>query len=169
MHREREGMEDKVSEQKIAVVLAAGKGVRMKSKLPKVLHPLLGEPMITYPVRALEEAGVSRIIMVLGDGAEQVEQVLAGRIEPVYQREQLGTGHALLMAMPKLREYIQEGNGECLVVCGDTPLLSGETLKLLAADRKAAGAAAAILTAEVDDPAGLGRIVRREGTFSAIV
>ncbi|MCL1848871.1 MAG: bifunctional UDP-N-acetylglucosamine diphosphorylase/glucosamine-1-phosphate N-acetyltransferase GlmU [Clostridiales bacterium] len=155
---------------KIAVVLAAGQGTRMKSDLPKVLHPLLGEPMATYPVRALEEAGVGQILMVLGKGADQVEQALSGRIVPVYQEEQLGTGHALLMALPKLQVYQDSGGGECLVTYGDTPLIKGETLERLSEARAEAGAAAAILTAKPDDPAGLGRIIRAEdGSVAAIV
>ena len=112
----------------VAVVLAAGLGTRMKSALPKVLHPIVGRPMLLYVTAALREAGVEEIITVLGHGAEKVEEALAGQATCVYQREQLGTGHAVLQALPKLAEYRQ---GDCLVVCGDTPLLTGDTLREL--------------------------------------
>ncbi len=150
----------------VAVILAAGKGTRMKSDLPKVLHPLLGEPMITYVVRALEQAGVGDILAVLGHGGSQVEQVLQERVRPVYQEEQLGTGHALLMALPQLLTY---GGGDCLVVCGDTPLLAGETLAELRLRRSQAGAQATVLTAVLDDPKGYGRIIKEEDRVTAIV
>jgi bifunctional UDP-N-acetylglucosamine pyrophosphorylase/glucosamine-1-phosphate N-acetyltransferase len=149
-----------------AVILAAGMGLRMKSDTPKVLHPLLGEPMITYVVRALEQAGVSDMLAVLGHGREQVEQVLGERVRPVYQEKQLGTGHALLMALPQL---LAGGKRDCLVVCGDTPLLSGETLAALWRRHSQAGAAATVLTAQPEDPAGYGRILREDGRLTAIV
>ena len=149
-----------------AVILAAGMGTRMKSNLPKVLHPILGEPMIGYGVRALESAGVSRIIAVLGRGADQVEKVLGDRIRPVYQKEQLGTGHALMTALPELKGY--EG-GDCLVIYGDMPLLTAETLAALCGEHADKRARATVLTAVVDDPKGYGRIIRKGGGIAAIV
>jgi len=150
----------------VAVVLAAGQGLRMKSKLPKVLHPLLGEPMITYVLRALELAGVNDILAVLGHGADQVESLLGDRIRPVYQEKQLGTGHALLMALPELQA---SGGGDCLVVCGDTPLLTGETLAGLLKSRRDAQAQASVLTARLDEPFGYGRMIKKNGQIMAIV
>ena len=153
----------------LAVVLAAGMGVRMKSNIPKVLHPILGEAMITYVIRALEQAGAAKIFAVLGHGSEQVEQALGDRISPVYQREQLGTGHALLMALPQLQKYISEEEGDCLVVCGDTPLLRGETLAEILLMRRRTGAAAIVLTAVLDTPTGYGRVLKKDGQVIAIV
>lgn len=150
----------------VAVILAAGKGTRMKSDLPKVLHPLLGEPMIAYVVRALEQAGAGHILAVLGHGGQQVEQVLQDRAEPVYQKEQLGTGHALLMALPQLLAW---GGGDCLVVCGDTPLLTGETLTDLRLRRRREGAQATVLTALLEEPRGYGRIIKEGNRVTAIV
>ncbi|MCL1805736.1 MAG: bifunctional UDP-N-acetylglucosamine diphosphorylase/glucosamine-1-phosphate N-acetyltransferase GlmU [Clostridiales bacterium] len=150
----------------VGVILAAGMGTRMKSKLPKVLHPLLGEPMIGYAVRALEQAGVSKVLAVLGYGADQVEKAMEGRIQPVYQKEQLGTGHALMMALPELLK--QEG-GDCLVINGDMPLLTAGTLAALRDERAKTGAQAAVLTAVVGEPKGYGRIIREEGSVAAIV
>ena len=159
-------MASNTSNNTVAVILAAGMGTRMKSSLPKVLHPLLGEPMITYVVRALEEAGVSHIVAVLGQGGDQVEKALGDRIRPVYQNEQLGTGHALLTALPELAKLEAD---DCLVVCGDTPLLSGDTLAALRKERTDKQARAALLTAIVDDPKGYGRILRKDGKVSAVV
>ena len=152
-----------------AVILAAGMGVRMKSDLPKVLHPLLGEPMIRFVIRALEQAGASNILAVLGHGAAQVEEALKGRIKPVYQEKQLGTGHALRMALPELMAYRENGIEECLVVYGDTPLLTGETLTCLRNTRRETGAAAAVLTALFDKPEGYGRIIKEGDRVVAIV
>ena len=153
----------------VAVILAAGMGTRMKSSLPKVLHPLLGEPMITYVVRALTQAGVGRILAVLGNGGDRVEAILKDQATAVYQGEQRGTGHALLMALPELQAYKEQGVQECLVVYGDTPLLTGGTLARLREKRREMGAAAAVLTAVLGDPAGYGRILRQGGRVTAII
>ncbi len=141
----------------VAVILAAGMGTRMKSALPKVLHPVAGKPMLLHVVDALKEAGVDEIIAVLGHGSDQVEKVLEGQAGWVYQKEQLGTGHAVLQALPRLLEY---GEGDCLVVCGDTPLLTGQTLGRLRQIHRESGFQATILTALMADPKGYGRIIR---------
>lgn len=150
----------------VAVILAAGNGTRMKSKHPKVLYPVLGEPMVLRVVDALKDAGVEHIIAVVGYGAAQVEQVLQGQADFVYQEKQLGTGHALLQALPRLMGH---GEGECLVVCGDTPLLSGETLRQLRQEHHEHQAKATILTAMMDDPTGYGRIVKEAGQVVSII
>jgi len=150
----------------VAVILAAGNGTRMKSKHPKVLHPVLGEPMVLHVVKALKDAGVDHMIAVVGYAASKVEQVFQGQADFVYQERQLGTGHALLQALPKLAEY---GEGECLVVCGDTPLLTGETLQQLQREHHEHQAKATILTAMMDDPTGYGRIVKEEGRVVSII
>jgi len=161
--------QEKKENTSIAVILAAGRGTRMKSNQPKVIHRLLGEPMISYVVSALEQAGTDRILAVLGYGGDQVEAVLKDGIEGVYQKEQLGTGHALLMALPILEDYREKDGGECLVVCGDTPLLTGDTLASLRQKRRETGAAAAVLTAVMEDPTGYGRIISKDDQVTAIV
>ena len=139
-----------------AVILAAGKGTRMYSKLPKVLHKVCGSAMITCVIDAVQEAGVKKTVVVAGFGAEQVSREIAGRGEVVLQEEQLGTAHALLQAEPALKGFC----GTVLVLCGDTPLLQGETLRQLAEAHQTSGAAATVLTARVADPTGYGRVIR---------
>lgn len=150
----------------VAVILAAGLGKRMKSKRPKVCHEVLGMPMIVHVVRALRDAGVDNIIAVLGYEAQQVEAILEGQAEFVYQEQALGTGHALLQALPRLLDHPE---GECLVVCGDTPLLTGLTLSQLQEEHRKSQAKATILTAMMEDPAGYGRIVKEDGRVISIV
>jgi bifunctional UDP-N-acetylglucosamine pyrophosphorylase/glucosamine-1-phosphate N-acetyltransferase len=138
------------------VILAAGQGTRMKSRLPKVLHPLLGKPMLAYAVEAALALDPKRLIVVVGHGAEAVKEAL--RDYPVafaQQKEQLGTAHALLQAEPLLGDF----PGPVLVTQGDTPLLRPETLgALLKGVREGAGMA--LLTVELEDPTGYGRILR---------
>lgn len=150
----------------IAVVLAAGLGTRMKSRRPKVLHEIAGIPMIEHVINALKEAGTQQIILVLGYQGETVASVLGPGYQVVYQNEQLGTGHALLQALPVLQQYKE---GECLVLCGDTPLLNSRTLKLLREKHNASGASATILTALLSDPAGYGRIIRGSRGVEGII
>jgi bifunctional UDP-N-acetylglucosamine pyrophosphorylase/glucosamine-1-phosphate N-acetyltransferase len=137
-------------------VLAAGKGKRMNSDVPKVLHPLCGRPLISHVLTVLEDAGVSDPIVVVGHGADGVQAAVGGRGRCVEQRQQLGTGHAVLQALPLLAEAA----GPVLVLYGDTPLLLPQTLHALLARRLGANAAVAMLTAEVGDPTGYGRVVR---------
>ncbi|MDR1205247.1 MAG: bifunctional UDP-N-acetylglucosamine diphosphorylase/glucosamine-1-phosphate N-acetyltransferase GlmU [Peptococcaceae bacterium] len=141
----------------VAVVLAAGMGTRMKSDVPKMLHPVCGKPMLLYVVDALEEAKTERIITVLGHEAGRVQEIIRGRSESVPQLEPLGTGHALIQALPALEAYEE---GDCLVLCGDTPLIRGETLRDLRYAHREAGAAATLLTARLMDPFGYGRVIR---------
>jgi len=150
-----------------AVILAAGKGTRMKSSLPKVLHPVLGKPMVWHVLRAVRRAGASRIIAVVGYGADRVREALAGEgVEFVHQDPPLGTGHAVMQAAPLLGD----GEGTVLVACGDMPLLRAETLQRLVAGHLARGAAATVLSARVPDPTGYGRIIRDDGgSFVRIV
>jgi bifunctional UDP-N-acetylglucosamine pyrophosphorylase/glucosamine-1-phosphate N-acetyltransferase len=140
-----------------AVVLAAGKGTRMKSRHPKVLHRLGGRPIVQYVVEAVREAGAQRVIVVTGYGHEAVAAVV-GELgaEAVLQEQQLGTAHALLQAERVLAGF----RGDVLVVCGDTPLLRGETLSRLVAQHRASGAAVTVLTAILENPRGYGRVVR---------
>lgn len=140
-----------------AVVLAAGKGTRMRSSQPKVLHRLCGRPMLYYPLEAARKSGFSQLKVVIGHGAEQVTQMFADQqITWVEQTDQLGTGHALMCAANALRGY----SGPMLLLCGDVPLLKAETLERLYRYHSEEKAAVTVLTARMPDPHGYGRIVR---------
>ncbi|MFB9974824.1 bifunctional UDP-N-acetylglucosamine diphosphorylase/glucosamine-1-phosphate N-acetyltransferase GlmU [Allobacillus sp. SKP2-8] len=141
-----------------AVVLAAGKGTRMKSKLYKVLHPVCGKPMVEHVVDQLDELQLNQLITVVGHGAEKVKEQLGSRSEYALQEEQLGTGHAVQMADP----FIGNNEGTTVVVCGDTPLLTAETLKQLMQHHEKEQSAVTVLTTELENPSGYGRIVRNE-------
>lgn len=144
-------------EGRAALILAAGQGTRMKSDLAKVLHEVAGKAMIRYVLEAVQALSPSRIVMVIGHQAEAVRRELAGeRLEFVLQEERLGTGHAALMA----RERFTGFTGTILVLNGDTPLLRPSTLERFIAYHRNEGASGSVLSAEVDDPAGYGRIVR---------
>ena len=148
-----------------AVILAAGQGTRMKSKLPKVLHKALGKPMVQWVIDILSQAGVEDKIAVLGHGGEQVASVVEGQADIVYQTEQLGTGHAVMQAAPVLNA----DNNCVLVICGDTPLLRAETIQALIKQHQAEGNAVTLLTAHAENPTGYGRIVRDAQQIKAIV
>lgn len=150
----------------VAVVLAAGLGTRMKSELPKVLHKVAGWPMLKHVTHALRQAGIDDIILVLGHRSDLVEEAMGTGFKVVYQKEPLGTGHAVLQALPVLQEY---ESGQCLVICGDTPLLRAETLVDLMEKHRRSQAEATILTAEMSDPFGYGRIVTKQNTIAGIV
>ncbi len=140
-----------------AVVLAAGKGTRMKSRLPKVLHPLLGKPLVGHVLSLLPPIGIGRTIVVIGHGSEMVEDYLSGKgVEWVIQEEQLGTGHAVLVTQSVMKDF----EGTVLILCGDTPLLKAQTLKHFMAEHEKGGAALSILSSRLTDPTGYGRIVR---------
>lgn len=151
-----------------AIVLAAGKGTRMKSERPKVLIEVCNRPMIGYVLDALRAAGINRVAVVVGYEAKLVEQTLAGdnRLQFVLQSEQKGTGHAVMMC----RDVLEGVTGPVVVVTGDSPLIQGETVKKLLDEFQASGAACVLGTVHRENPAGLGRIVRDEnGNFAAIV
>ena len=143
-----------------AIILSAGKGTRMKSGLAKVLHPLAGRPMAAWPVDAARDAGAAPIVLVVGHQAEAVTACFreAGDVRTAVQAEQLGTGHAVACC----REALAGFNGTVLILCGDTPLLRGETLTALIRFHRTHQAAVTVLTAVLDDPAGYGRVVRDE-------
>ena len=151
-----------------AVILAAGKGTRMKSDLPKVAHAVCGRPMIEYVLDAARAAGVTRLIVVVGFRAEVVRELLKDQpdVEFALQSEQLGTGHAVMMC----RDALQEHAGPVLVLAGDTPLLRAQSLRALLQVQQQQNAAAVIGTAMTANNAGLGRIVRNsDGSFDRIV
>ena len=139
-----------------AVILAAGKGTRMKSKHPKVLHKLCGQSMLSWVIDAVAAAGVEQTVVVVGHGAEQVAREVEGRAQVALQAEQLGTAHALLQAGP----HLKDSQGQVLVLCGDTPLIEADTLSLLVQNHRSSGAVATVLTTEMEDPAGYGRVIR---------
>ncbi|MBO5366119.1 MAG: bifunctional UDP-N-acetylglucosamine diphosphorylase/glucosamine-1-phosphate N-acetyltransferase GlmU [Peptococcaceae bacterium] len=148
-----------------AIILAAGQGTRMKSKLPKVLHRVLGKPMVQWVIDCLTAAGVTDKITVLGHGAEQVATVVGEQTSIVYQTEQLGTGHAVMQGVKALG-----AENDCvIVICGDTPLLQADTIKSLLAKHNAEKNMVTVLTAQASDPTGYGRIVRNGAQIEAIV
>ncbi|GER67645.1 bifunctional protein GlmU [Weizmannia acidilactici] len=143
---------------RFAVLLAAGQGTRMKSKLYKVLHPVCGKPMVEHVADQVLQLDMDKIVTVVGHGAEQVQACLKGKTDFVLQEEQLGTGHAVLQAEPILGKE----DGTTLVVCGDTPLLQAQTLKALFEEHEQKKAKVTILTANASDPTGYGRVIRNK-------
>ncbi|MDN6626342.1 MAG: bifunctional UDP-N-acetylglucosamine diphosphorylase/glucosamine-1-phosphate N-acetyltransferase GlmU [Pisciglobus halotolerans] len=151
---------------KFAVILAAGQGTRMKSKLYKVLHPVAGKPMVGHVAEQVEKAGVDEIVTIVGVGAEKVQDYLGERSKYALQEKQLGTGHAVLQA----ESLLKGKEGTVLVICGDTPLLTADTLDSLFAYHEGKKAKATILSAHADQPAGYGRVIRQpDGTVAKIV
>jgi len=151
-----------------AIILAAGKSTRMKSRLPKVLHEICGRPMLDYVLRACREAGCQRVMVVVGHGKEQVKAEFADdkHIDWIEQTEQHGTGHAARMCEGQIRKH----DGDVLILAGDGPLVRGEVLKKLHLAHREEHAAGSMATAIVQNPAGYGRIVRGDdGRFVGIV
>lgn len=149
-----------------AVILAAGKGTRMRSKLPKVLHKVGGKAMLQHVLDAADAAGAAEKIAIVGHGAELVESMVGEQGKIVLQAEQLGTGHAVMQTKDALAGF----TGTAIILCGDTPLLDGEELKKFYEAHVQSGAAATVLTAFMDNPFGYGRIVRdADGNVQGIV
>ena len=147
------------------LILAAGKGTRMKSKLPKVLHKVGGKPMLQHVIDVAKQTGSSREVVVIGAGAQLVEETITG-VEFVMQEEQLGTAHAVLMA----KEKFENSEGVVMILCGDTPLLTSSLLKKFTIAHENSKCAATVLTAEMPDPKGYGRVMHDEkGNFDKIV
>ena len=152
----------------LAVVLAAGKGTRMKSELPKVLFPVLGRPMIHYVIDALEQGGVGQIVAVIGYRAELVRQALESRrnVGFALQTEQLGTGHAVMAAREQLNGY----DGPVLVLAGDAPMLQASTVRKLLDEFARLQPSCLLGTIHNPNPQGLGRILRdAAGRFAGVV
>jgi len=148
-----------------ALILAAGEGTRMKSETPKVAHAVLGVPMVRLVVTAAREAGCERIVAVTGHKAEAVEALIED-VACARQDEQLGTGHAVMCA----RGALEGVEGSLVVLSGDTPLMTAETIAGLIAMRESSGSAVTVLTTHLHDPSGYGRIVRdRDGEVDRIV
>jgi bifunctional UDP-N-acetylglucosamine pyrophosphorylase/glucosamine-1-phosphate N-acetyltransferase len=147
-----------------AVIMAAGKGTRMKSKLPKVMHTLAGKTLIEHVLDTLKQVGIERPLVIVGHGREEIEAHISERAEFVVQAEQLGTGHAVMQALPYL-----DDNQNVLILSGDQPLLKTETLRALIELHEARGASATVLTANMEQPFGLGRVIKNGDNLVKIV
>lgn len=148
------------------VVLAAGLGTRMKSGLAKAVHPILGRPMVLHVLAAASVLEPEKTVLVVGHQAERVAEAAAGyTVEIVHQSEQLGTGHAVKQAIPALSDV----TGPVVVLCADTPLITSETLCRLMSLHEKSRAAVTLLTAEIDDPFGYGRILRDKRGVKAVI
>ncbi len=147
------------------LILAAGKGTRMKSDMPKVIHKVNGVPMISKIIDTLSKLNPEENILILGHKKEEVLKVVGENCDYVLQNEQLGTGHAVIQAKEKLQNY----DGDVMVLCGDTPLLREETLRALYDFHKESKAVTTILTSIYENPFGYGRILKENGLVKAIV
>lgn len=147
-----------------SLILAAGMGTRMKSKMPKVIHKVCGKELVKWVIDASREAGAAEVVAVIGHKAEMVRPVIENDARIAIQSEQLGTGHAVMMA----KDHINDG---CVVIlAGDTPLIRAETIKAAVEYHTAKGNSATVITAEMDDATGYGRIVRgADGSVLRIV
>lgn len=141
-----------------AIVLAAGQGKRMKSSIPKVLHPISGLPMVLLVIDVLKKSGINKIIVVIGHGGDKVREVLPDYVDIVDQGKPLGTGHAVLCA----RKLLGKASGDLLIACADMPLVKKETIKRLVDTRRENNVSCAIMTGIIEDPKGYGRIIRGE-------
>ncbi len=148
-----------------SLILAAGEGKRMKSKIAKPLQPAAGKALVEWVLDAAEGAGIKRNVVIIGHKAEDMKDYLKDRVQYAYQYEQLGTGHAVMQGMTA----ISEEEGTVVVLSGDSPLMTAETLRTCIKVHEEEGCAATVITTVVDDPFGYGRIVRKEGEICRIV
>ena len=149
-----------------AVILAGGQGKRMKAEKPKPLFKVLGEPMLRWVISACEAADLTDICVVKGFKGEMIDEYLDGQYKTVLQAERLGTGHAVKQAVPFLEE---DTEGHTLVLCGDAPFIDAETIKESLIIHKQQNNAVTVITAELENPFGYGRIIRSAGGISGIV
>lgn len=157
---------DEPSQTTAAVILAAGQGTRMRSSLPKVLHPLAGRPLIAYSLDLTRLLGVSEPVVIIGHGADQVRQAVGAGARFAVQQPQLGTGHAVQQAEPLLAGF----DGLVLVISADMPLFTYDTLRTLVDTQRAHDGPLTMLTMHLDDSHGFGRVVRAaDGSVQAIV
>lgn len=163
--RSRPKEDEKGMGQLSAVILAAGEGKRMRSKHSKVLHQVCGRPMIDWVLNAAEGAGADRAIVVVGHAREELQDYLQDRVQYAVQERQLGTGHALMQA----EELLQEDGGTVLVLVGDTPMLTAQTLQKAYAYHCSEKACATVLAARVEQPYGYGRVICENGQVARIV
>ncbi len=149
-----------------AVILAGGQGKRMKADVPKPMLKVLGEPMLEWVISACEDAGIGEMCIVKGYRGEVIDQYLNGRYQTVIQAERLGTGHAVMQTEPFLKNNIE---GNTLVLCGDAPFIDSYTINKALELHKAQGNAVTVITAELENPHGYGRIIRCGDGISGIV
>nr|WP_320027038.1 bifunctional UDP-N-acetylglucosamine diphosphorylase/glucosamine-1-phosphate N-acetyltransferase GlmU [uncultured Acetobacterium sp.] len=148
------------------LILAAGEGTRMRSQKPKVLHQVCGENILDYVVGASRDSGILDIAVIVGFQAEMVKESLSPQLETYYQKDQLGTGHAVLQALP----FFENLQGNLIVLVGDAPLIQAETIEGLVLAHETGGYAATVLTAEFAEPTGYGRMIKnRSGELQKIV
>jgi UDP-N-acetylglucosamine pyrophosphorylase len=141
------------------VIMAAGKGTRMQSDLPKVLHEANGKPLVAYVIEKSQALDPEKIVLIIGHQAEKVRQATASfPVAYALQEPQLGTGHAIMQAEPLLADF----NGEIIILSGDAPLFTALTLREIVAFHRSKQAVATVMTAEIDDPTGYGRIIRSD-------
>lgn len=149
-----------------AIILAGGQGKRMKADMPKPLFKVLGEPMLEWVISACEESGISDICVIKGFKGEMIDEYLGDRYTTALQAERLGTGHAVMQGIPFLKE---DDSGNTLVLCGDAPFIDagtiGDSLKM----HTEQGNSVTVITAELENPQGYGRIIRTESGISGIV
>ena len=149
-----------------AVILAGGQGKRMKADMPKPLFKVLGEPMLEWVISACEDSGVSDICVIKGFKGEMIDEYLRGRYETALQAERLGTGHAVQQAIPFLKK---DTDGNTLVLCGDAPFIDSTTIKESLMLHKQNNNSVTVITAELENPFGYGRIIRSKNGISGIV
>ena len=152
-----------------SVILAAGKGTRMKSDKPKVVHQVMGKPMVYYSIEAARQAGADEVCVIVGYKADEVKSAIAASVNDVkvdyaLQEEQLGTGHAVKCAA----DFIGR-DGDVIILCGDTPLVTGDTLRKALDFHKESGNGVTVISAMLDDPFGYGRIIRDGDSLAKIV
>lgn len=149
-----------------AVILAGGQGKRMKAEIPKPMFKVLGEPMLEWVIGACEGAGIEKLCIVKGFMSEMIDEYLNGRYETVLQEERLGTGHAVMQAVPFMKE---SGGKNTLVLCGDAPFIDSETIRKSLEAHERGGNSITVITAVSENPTGYGRIVRGENGITSIV
>ena len=149
-----------------AVILAGGQGKRMKAEMPKPLFKVLGEPMLEWVLSACESADISDVCVVKGFKGEMIDEYLGGRCRTAAQEERLGTGHAVMQAIPFLEE---DKSGNTLVLCGDAPFIDEATIREALSVHERQGNAVTVITAELDEPFGYGRVIRTDNGISGIV
>lgn len=140
----------------MAIILAAGEGKRMKSKKTKILHEIYGKPMVQWVYQSVKDTGVDEIVLVIGRNSEEVKECMGNKVSYAKQEEQLGTGHAVIQA----QEYLKNKDGQVLIMYGDMPLVTSNTILRAVDYHKEKGNAVTIITADFDNPLGYGRIIR---------
>lgn len=141
-----------------AIILAAGEGTRMKSKTPKVLHNLLGKPLVVNVIDRTRELGIEEVIIVIGHGADKIKESLGEKCKYALQEKQLGTGHAVMQAIP----YLSNSSKYTLLLYGDTPLITSDSLRKLLDIHQQQDNKATVITSFLDNPTGYGRIIRAD-------